>query len=104
MYVKFMQHSEKYMSKLYCIYNININFFRIKTYRKTAPWSSHGNDIMQTLSRYYSNTFSDAEKQNTMNLFLGLFVPEPNRPPIWEYPNDYQLHHPEAVTYIPNQR
>ena len=44
---------------------------RIKTYRKTAPWTSQGNDIMQTLSRYYSNTFSDSEKQNTINLFLG---------------------------------
>ncbi|OWR48279.1 putative FIG4 protein [Danaus plexippus plexippus] len=77
---------------------------RIKTYRKTAPWSSHGNDIMQTLSRYYSNTFSDAEKQNTMNLFLGLFLPEPNKPAIWEYPTDYYLHHPETVVYIPNRR
>lgn len=26
---------------------------------------------MQTLSRYYSNTFSDQEKQHTINLFLG---------------------------------
>ncbi|XP_041988138.1 polyphosphoinositide phosphatase [Aricia agestis] len=77
---------------------------RIKTYRKTAPWSSHGNDIMQTLSRYYSNTFSDAEKQNTMNLFLGLFVPTPGRPALWEYPTDYYLHHPETVVYIPNRR
>lgn len=77
---------------------------RIKTYRKTAPWSSHGNDIMQTLSRYYSNTFSDAEKQNTMNLFLGLFIPDVNRPPIWDYPNDYHLHHPESVFYMPNYR
>ena len=78
--------------------------YRIKTYRKTAPWSSHGNDIMQTLSRYYSNTFSDAEKQNTMNLFLGLFIPDPTRAPIWEYPNDYYLHHPEAIVYIPSNR
>ena len=31
---------------------------RIKTYRHLAPWTSQGNDIMQTLSRYYSNTFS----------------------------------------------
>ncbi|XP_047530610.1 polyphosphoinositide phosphatase [Vanessa atalanta] len=77
---------------------------RIKTYRKTAPWSSHGNDIMQTLSRYYSNTFSDAEKQNTMNLFLGLFVPDPNQPAIWEYPTDYYLHHPETMVYIPSNR
>ena len=31
---------------------------RIKSYRKIAPLTSHGRDIMQTLSRYYSNAFS----------------------------------------------
>ena len=51
---------------------------RIKTYRKTAAWTSQGNDIMQTLSRYYSNTFSDTEKQQSINLFLGYFVPPQN--------------------------
>ncbi|CAG9859794.1 unnamed protein product [Phyllotreta striolata] len=77
---------------------------RIKTYRKTAPWTSQGNDIMQTLSRYYSNTFSDAEKQNAINLFLGLFRPEDDRPQIWEYNTDYNFHHkpihfsPKALT------
>ncbi|GLH16032.1 Polyphosphoinositide phosphatase [Gryllus bimaculatus] len=83
---------------------------RIKTYRKTAPWTSQGNDIMQTLSRYYSNTFSvvlsslvngcyfaDAEKQHTINLFLGLFIPEENKPPIWELMTDYYLHHSLAL-------
>uniref|UniRef100_A0A1B6BYX7 SAC domain-containing protein n=1 Tax=Clastoptera arizonana TaxID=38151 RepID=A0A1B6BYX7_9HEMI len=65
---------------------------RIKTYRKTAPWTSQGNDIMQTLSRYYSNTFSDAEKQHAMNLFLGLFVPTEHSAPIWEQVTDYYLH------------
>ena len=34
---------------------------RIKGYRKIAPWTSHSRDIMQTLSRYYSNTFSGEE-------------------------------------------
>ncbi|XP_050449976.1 polyphosphoinositide phosphatase isoform X1 [Cataglyphis hispanica] len=72
---------------------------RIKTYRKTAPWTSQGNDIMQTLSRYYSNTFSDQEKQHTINLFLGLFVPEEGKPPIWELLTDYYLHHPPACRY-----
>ncbi|KAF5294867.1 hypothetical protein FQR65_LT10665 [Abscondita terminalis] len=70
---------------------------RIKTYRKTAPWTSQGNDIMQTLSRYYSNTFSDAEKQNTINLFLGLFIPDESKPPIWEYITDYHFHHKIVV-------
>jgi len=68
---------------------------RIKSYRKLAPWTSKGNDIMQTMRRYYSNTLSDAEKQNTMNVFLGIFVPSPGRPPIWEkeFNFDYYLHH-----------
>nr|CAD7393515.1 unnamed protein product [Timema cristinae] len=70
---------------------------RIKTYRKTAPWTSQGNDIMQTLSRYYSNTFSDAEKQHTINLFLGLFVPDESQPPIWDQLTDYYLHHSLAM-------
>ncbi|XP_078036879.1 polyphosphoinositide phosphatase FIG4 isoform X1 [Augochlora pura] len=72
---------------------------RIKTYRKTAPWTSQGNDIMQTLSRYYSNTFSDQEKQHTINLFLGLFIPEEGKPPIWELITDYYLHHKPASQY-----
>ena len=68
---------------------------RIKTYRKQSPWTSKGNDIMQTMKRYYSNTMSDAEKQNTINLFLGVFQPGPGQPPIWEreHNSDYYLHH-----------
>lgn len=66
---------------------------RIKTYRRTAPWTSQGNDIMQTLSRYYSNTFSDTEKQNAINLFLGVYIPSEALHPIWELPSDYLLHH-----------
>lgn len=70
---------------------------RIKTYRKTAPWTSQGNDIVQTISRYYSNTFSDAEKQNAINLFLGVFQPEEDKPQIWEYTTDYYFHHKPIV-------
>ncbi|KAL0277006.1 UNVERIFIED_CONTAM: hypothetical protein PYX00_004440 [Menopon gallinae] len=56
---------------------------RIKTYRKTAPWTSQGNDIMQTLSRYYS-----------------LFVPDENGPHIWETQTDYYLHHSLSMNKI----
>lgn len=45
---------------------------RVKTYRKIAPITSHSGEIMQTLSRYYSNTFSDSDKQNIINIFLGV--------------------------------
>ncbi|XP_043474019.1 polyphosphoinositide phosphatase [Leptopilina heterotoma] len=77
---------------------------RIKTYRKTAPWTSQGNDIMQTLSRYYSNTFSDQEKQHTINLFLGLFIPEEGKTPIWELLTDYYFHHKPACKYVRKTR
>ncbi|XP_017485349.1 PREDICTED: polyphosphoinositide phosphatase [Rhagoletis zephyria] len=69
---------------------------RIKTYRKTAAWASQGNDIMQTLSRYYSNTFSDTEKQHSINLFLGYYIPSKSHTkqnqPIWELQTDYYMH------------
>jgi hypothetical protein len=38
---------------------------------------------------------SDAEKQNTMNVFLGIFRPDPSKPAIWEkeYNSNYYIHH-----------
>lgn len=70
---------------------------RIKTYRKTAAWTTAGSDFMQNLSRYYSNTFSDQEKQQSINLFLGHFVPYENHEDgenLWDITNDYHLHNP----------
>lgn len=46
---------------------------RIKTYRKKSHLTSQSRDFMQTISRYYSNTFSDFDKQMAINLFLGAF-------------------------------
>ncbi|XP_072036306.1 LOW QUALITY PROTEIN: polyphosphoinositide phosphatase-like [Amphiura filiformis] len=68
----------------------------IQTYRKLSPWTSHSRDIKQTLSRYYSNAFSDADKQSAMNLFLGVFQPIAGRPNMWDLHTDYYLHHTEA--------
>lgn len=65
---------------------------RIEGYRKIAPWTAHSIDIMHTLSRYYSNTFSDLEKQIATNIFLGLFLPAEGKPNIWELPTDFYLH------------
>ncbi|KAH9381086.1 hypothetical protein HPB48_010758 [Haemaphysalis longicornis] len=65
---------------------------RVKTYRKIAPLSSHSRDIMQTLSRYLSNTFSDADKQNAINLFLGVYRPFEHNFALWDLTTDYYLH------------
>ncbi|ELT99122.1 hypothetical protein CAPTEDRAFT_142019 [Capitella teleta] len=65
---------------------------RIKGYRKLAPWTSSSRDIMQTLSRYYSNAFSDADKQHAVNLFLGVYEPRENQLNLWELATDFYLH------------
>lgn len=49
-------------------------------------------DKLTTLRRYYSNTYTDAEKQDALNLLLGNFVPARGQPAIWELDSDYYLH------------
>uniref|UniRef100_A0A8B9FIR8 FIG4 phosphoinositide 5-phosphatase n=1 Tax=Amazona collaria TaxID=241587 RepID=A0A8B9FIR8_9PSIT len=71
---------------------------RVKTYRKIAPWTQHSKDIMQTLSRYYSNAFSDADRQDSINLFLGVFKPTEGKPHLWELPTDFYLHHKNTLS------
>lgn len=70
---------------------------RIRTYRKIAPWTSYSRDIMQTVSRYYSNAFTDTDKQQAINLFLGTFQPYGNNYHIWDIPTDYYLHHSSTI-------
>ena len=47
---------------------------------------------MTSLRRFYSNINTDPEKQDAMNLFLGRFVPQLGKPPVWELGNDAHLH------------
>ncbi|XP_064145723.1 polyphosphoinositide phosphatase isoform X1 [Loxodonta africana] len=77
---------------------------RVKTYRKIAPWTQHSKDIMQTLSRYYSNAFSDADRQDSINLFLGVFHPTEGKPHLWELPTDFYLHHKNTMGLLPTRR
>ncbi|XP_051031522.1 polyphosphoinositide phosphatase [Phodopus roborovskii] len=77
---------------------------RVKTYRKIAPWTQHSKDIMQTLSRYYSNAFSDADRQDSINLFLGVFHPSEGKPHLWELPTDFYLHHKNTMSLLPTRR
>ncbi len=46
----------------------------IKSYKdKSSAFSHRANDLTQNFKRYYSNTLADAEKQNAINLFLGVY-------------------------------
>ena len=40
--------------------------------------------------------FTDADKQQAINLFLGMFKPHPDRANLWELPTDYYLHHSQT--------
>ncbi|KND03050.1 phosphatidylinositol-3,5-bisphosphate 5-phosphatase [Spizellomyces punctatus DAOM BR117] len=65
----------------------------METYRKISRWTSHSRDMIESIRRYYSNSFTDAEKQDAINLFLGHYVPTANsNTPLWELVSDYYLH------------
>lgn len=45
----------------------------LQTYRKTGnQYSSHARDTLEGLKRFYANSFADADKQASINLFLGI--------------------------------
>ncbi|KAI9304518.1 SacI homology domain-containing protein [Cunninghamella echinulata] len=52
----------------------------METYRKINQWTSHPRDMIESIRRFYANAFSDADKQDTINLFLGNFVTKDGQP------------------------
>ncbi|GMH23298.1 hypothetical protein Nepgr_025141 [Nepenthes gracilis] len=46
--------------------------------------ATQSQEFFRTLQRYYSNAYMDVEKQNAINLFLGLFQPQEGKPTLWE--------------------
>ena len=101
----------------------------METYRKVRGSSgetqsgvsfiSHSRDTIETIKRYYSNSFTDAEKQDAINLFLGLFRPSKSNkfekaspstesslspkesPELWDLPTDFYLHNHHPVDQQP---
>lgn len=50
----------------------------METYAKNPHWTSHSRDMIESVRRYYNNSFTDADKQDSISLFLGHFVPHQN--------------------------
>lgn len=68
----------------------------VESYRNTEQsnylyWSSHSRDLINTIKRFYSNSFTDGEKQDAINVFLGIYRPA-NKLHLWELSNDFSLH------------
>lgn len=50
--------------------------------------ATRSQEFFRTLQRYYNNAYLDGEKQDAMNLFLGHFQPEHDKPALWELGSD----------------
>jgi hypothetical protein len=48
-------------------------------------------ELLTSMRRFYSNAYTDDEKQGAINLFLGNFIPHKGRPALWELSSDYYL-------------
>lgn len=46
----------------------------MNTYRKINQWTSHSRDMIEGIKRFYANVALDQDKQNSINLFLGIDV------------------------------
>lgn len=64
----------------------------METYRKINQWSSHSRDLIESIRRFYSNSFIDSQRQDAINLFLGNFKWEEGKPRLWDLSSDYYLH------------
>jgi hypothetical protein len=67
----------------------------MKTYNNKGLNTSQARDLLTTVKRYISNSFTDSEKQNGINLFLGRFEPWRESHQIWELESDWLLHNRE---------
>ena len=48
--------------------------------------------------------YADADKQQAINLFLGVFKPRLGQPDLWELPTDYYLHHTKTTELPPKEQ
>lgn len=76
----------------------------METYRKINQWTSHSRDMVESFKRYYNNSFMDAQRQETYNLFLGNYVFVQGQPLIWELSTDYYLHHTDPRGWLAKRR
>ncbi|CAF1927724.1 unnamed protein product [Brassica napus] len=54
--------------------------------------TTQSREFLKSIQRYYSNTYTDGEKQDAINLFLGYIQPQDGKPALWELDFDYYLH------------
>ncbi|CAG8525767.1 16366_t:CDS:10 [Cetraspora pellucida] len=76
----------------------------IDAYRKINQFTNHSRDLLENLRRFYSNTLCDGEKQDAINLFLGYYQAQKDKPMLWELTSDYYLHNEDPRFKRPRRR
>lgn len=76
----------------------------METYRKINQWTSHSRDMVESVKRYYNNSFLDAQRQEAYNLFLGNYVFAQSQPMLWDLATDYYLHHTDPRAWSKKRR
>ena len=74
----------------------------METYRKVNLWSSGSRDVLESVKRYYHNSFLDGQRQEAYNLFLGNYIFVQGQPMLWDLTNDYYLHHANPRNWMGN--
>ncbi|KNA09861.1 hypothetical protein SOVF_149670 [Spinacia oleracea] len=61
--------------------------------QRRGQWkaATQSQEFFRTLQRYYSNAYMDAQKQNAINVFLGYFQPQHDKPALWELRSDHHF-------------
>uniref|UniRef100_A0ACD5WES0 Uncharacterized protein n=1 Tax=Avena sativa TaxID=4498 RepID=A0ACD5WES0_AVESA len=50
--------------------------------------ATQSQEFLRTLQRYYNNAYTDPEKQDAINVFLGHFQPQQGKPALWKLDSD----------------
>ncbi|KAG8741719.1 phosphatidylinositol-3,5-bisphosphate 5-phosphatase [Ceratobasidium sp. 414] len=45
---------------------------RVESYRRMPHWNSHSRDVIESMRRFYANSVLDADKQASIDVFLGV--------------------------------
>ena len=64
---------------------------------------THTHSHTHTHTHTHTHFLTDADKQQAINVFLGVFQPTEGSPKIWELTTDYYLHHTNA-RILPDSR
>lgn len=77
---------------------------RVESYRRMPHWNSHSRDVIENMRRFYANSVLDADKQASIDVFLG--IRNDSKPPAPPERRTYQQwFHPENLepVFVPDE-